>query len=84
MYEPESEDYDNAIDQNARTNAPIAKKPRKGQNLEEEEYFSRPKVPIYEERFNACDKMSTLYVLQQELFIKGHGFTSEVPTKSSR
>ena len=64
--------------------ATVAKKPRKGQTLEEEEYFSRPKVAKYEDRFNACDKKSTLYVLQQELFIQGRGYTSEAPTNCSR
>lgn len=64
--------------------SPNAKRSRKGMNLEEEEYFSRPKVAKYEDRFNACDKKSTLYVLQQELFIQGRGYTSEAPTNCSR
>lgn len=67
-----------------QTKAPVAKKSEKEQNLDEEEYFSRPKVAKYEDRFNACDKKSTLYVLQQELFIQGRGYTSEAPTNCSR
>lgn len=86
MYGENSDDYivggDSEVE--GRTKSPTAKKTRKGINVEEEEYFSRTKVAKYEDRFNACDKKSTLYVLQQELFIQGRGYTSEAPTNCSR
>lgn len=49
---------------------------RKGQNSEEEEYFSRPKENKTEQVPYACDKQSKLYLLNQTLFIQS-GFTSE-------
>lgn len=84
IYDEAIDDYENGFVEEEQTKAPVSKKPRKGQNSEEEEYFSRPKVAKYEDRFNACDKKSTLYVLQQELFIQGRGYTSEAPTNCSR
>lgn len=61
-------DYD-AYDDEIPTPAP--RKLRKGQNQEEEEFFSRPVVPKWERQAYSCDLQSDLYLLQQEKFIKG-------------
>lgn len=53
------------------------KKPKKIVVNEEEEYFNRPKEIRTETVYNACDKKSELYVMQQDKFIKGDGFIYE-------
>ncbi|XP_055640550.1 voltage-dependent calcium channel subunit alpha-2/delta-3 isoform X1 [Toxorhynchites rutilus septentrionalis] len=53
------------------------KKPMKPLVDEEEEYFNRPKETRKEIIYEPCDKKSELYVMQQDLFIKGDGFIYE-------
>ncbi|XP_058819559.1 voltage-dependent calcium channel subunit alpha-2/delta-3 isoform X2 [Topomyia yanbarensis] len=53
------------------------KKPKKTYINDEDEYFNRPKEIKKETVYEACDKKSDLYVMQQDIFIKGDGFFYE-------
>lgn len=75
----EMEVYD---DYDSQTSPPI-KKLRKGQNQEEEDYFNRPKIPVYEDNYFACDMQYDLYILNQSRFIQGNGFRNEMTTNCS-
>lgn len=51
---------------------------------EEDEYFNRKIVPIYETHYEPCDKKSDLFLLQQERFLKGKPPPSKGQSVSSR
>ncbi|XP_058447088.1 voltage-dependent calcium channel subunit alpha-2/delta-3 isoform X2 [Malaya genurostris] len=53
------------------------KKPKKTYINDEDEYFNRPREIKMEMVYEACDKKSDLYVMQQDRFIKGDGFFYE-------
>ncbi|XP_038110145.1 voltage-dependent calcium channel subunit alpha-2/delta-3 isoform X2 [Culex quinquefasciatus] len=69
----DAEDYD----ESDYSDLTRPKKPKKIVVNEEEEYFNRPKEIRTETVYNACDKKSELYVMQQDKFIKGDGFIYE-------
>lgn len=66
----------------SQTTAP--RKFRKGQNQEEEDFFNRPKEPVFKEESYPCDKKTNLYILDQQMFIQGKDYGEEVPTNCSK
>ncbi|XP_018322592.1 voltage-dependent calcium channel subunit alpha-2/delta-3 isoform X2 [Agrilus planipennis] len=65
------------------TPKPTVRYLRKGEVKEEEEYYYQLRQPKYELRSRPCDKKRDLFILNQLLFIKGHGFPEEVPRECS-
>lgn len=71
-------DYDTGVEYEDSDYSDVPrKKPKKPLVDEEEEYFNRPKEIKMETVYEACDKKSNLYVMQQDKFIKGDGFFYE-------
>lgn len=66
VYNDEDDD-DDSITEDRLTGT---KKPRKNQNQEEEDYYNEPRPPKNVTVYYACDKMSTLYVLNQAMLKK--------------
>ena len=54
----------------------IPQQPKKAAVDDDEEYWNRPKEIKYDTKRYACDMISNLYVLNQELFIQGNGYVS--------
>lgn len=86
-------DYDDSADGDymagdKREDMPtVTQKPRKirkGQDEEEEEYYSRPPKVQYDKSSYPCDRLANLFILQQQRFISGDGFMAFSATNSTR
>lgn len=79
-------DYSDISKESGPKKAVPVKKHKKGLPLEDEEWYAqqKEKQKKNETLYYPCDKISELYVLQQDFILHNRGYALDYPTNGSR